>query len=534
MKNRVIMIGLDGYEPSIGDRLMDEGRMPNLRALRDDSAQWQLEHGLHRNTGLAFEQFACGLAPDISQRWSAVELDAKTYTVWQRGAVNPPFPAHMNLKTVVFDAPYYDLAKDANSVGVVNWGAHDPGVDRQSRPAGLADEIEERVGPYKATSHIYGFLWPDEAKTREAGRCLAAGLDQRTEVVRWLFGERFDDWDLAISVVSELHSAIEPMWHGMDESHPLHGKPSAKPAKEAMEAVYEALDRHIGALREVAPDATVVCFAMHGMGHNDADLPGMLLLPEMIYRYETGKKLLNVPAEWRNAQDGIPEMAPNIPWDRAILKSMRGGQMMRVRDKIERTIGKFAPRAMTDAGPERTNSFPLKMPAARYARHWPQMRAFGFPAFYDARVRINLEGREAHGMLPLSSYDDVLAEYESWLREIIDPRTGEPAVKDVLFPVADAPLEAHPTQADIIVSFNGSPLALEHPKTGTVGPVPFRRTGGHTGEYGVLYVSGEGIPAGHFGTRSSFDVVPTVAQLLGRQPSAPLSGEPIAMPELAS
>ncbi|WP_052223330.1 alkaline phosphatase family protein [Novosphingobium malaysiense] len=528
------MIGLDGYEPSIGDRMMAEGRMPHLRALRDRSARWRLEHGLHRNTGLAFEQLACGLAPDISQRWSAVELDTRTYTVWQSGAVHPPFPAHLDVKTVVFDAPYYDLSKDGGSFGIVNWGAHDPGVKKQSRPASLADEIESRVGPYKATDYIYGFLWPDEAKTREAGRLLVEALDQRTDVMRWLISERFDDWDLAISVVSELHSAIEPMWHGMDEGHALHNIPSAKPAREGLEAVYQALDRHIGTLQESAPDATVVCFAMHGMGHNDADLPGMLLLPEMIYRYETGKEFFSEPEEWRQTSDGVPVLPANTPWDRPILKAMRGGEFMRVKDKIERTVGKFAAAGKTEVGPERQNSFPLKMPAARYAGKWPQMRAFGFPAFYDARVRFNLVGREAQGLVPLSSYDDIIGEYSQWLREIVDPRTGTPAVKDILLPVADDPLAAHPTQADIIVTFNGAPQALEHPNTGTVGPVPYRRTGGHTGPFGVLYVSGEGIAAGQFGTRSSFDVVPTVADLLGRKPAVRLSGEAIAMPVLAS
>jgi len=524
------MIGLDGYEASIGDRLMAEGRMPNLCALKKRSAQWQLEHGLHRNTGLAFEQLACGLAPEVSQRWSAVELDTETYTVWQSGAVHPPFPAHLGVKTVVFDAPYYDLSKDAGSLGLVNWGAHDPGVSKQSRPASLAAEIESRFGPYKAADYIYGFLWPDEAKTREAGRLLTQALDQRTEIVSWLIGERFDDWDLAISVVSELHSAIEPMWHGVDAGHPLNGVASAQAAREGLESVYEALDRHVGAVQTAAPDATLVCFAMHGMGHNDADLPGMLLMPELIYRYETGEELFSAPEEWRNAEDGVPQLPANTPWDRPILKAMRGGQFMRVKDKIDRTLGKFAGPLGSATIPERQNSIPLKMPAARYADKWPRMRAFGFPAFYDARVRINLVGREARGMIPLSGYDDLVSEYSHWLRKIVDPTTGRPVVKDILLPVADNPLEAHPTQADMIITFHGCPTALRHPETGTVGPVPYRRTGGHTGPLGVMYIAGEGIAAGKFGKRSSFDVVPTVAHLLGRKPTIELSGEPVAMP----
>lgn len=535
MKRRVLMIGLDGYEKTIGDRLIAEGRMPHLAAIRQKSARWLLESGLHRNTGLAWEEVSSGLAPDRSERWSAVELDTQTYKVWQAGAVNPPFTARLGARTVVFDAPYFDLAQDPDARGVVNWGAHDPGVHAQCRPASLLDEVMERFGPYKAKRYIYGFVWPDPEATREAGEQLTEALDQRTEIMSWLIGERFPDWDLAISVVSELHSAIEPLWHGLDETHPLHQVAGAPAAREGLESVYEALDRHIGALQALAPDATIVCFAMHGMGHNDADVPAMLLLPELLYRLETGKALFVPPREWREARDGIPMLPAGMTWGKAVLAAMAGGQVMRVADKAKRILTDVAnivqPAARTETGPERRNAIPLQMPATRYAHAWPKMRAFGFPAFYDGRIRINLKGREAEGIVPLSAYDSLIAELITMLRTLKDPRTGEAAVADVITPVAKDPLSAHPTQADMIVSFKGMPLALDHPRIGRIGPAPFRRTGGHTGPFGVLYVADDSVVPGDYGTHSAFDVVPTIATLLGETPHPSWSGEPIRIPE---
>jgi hypothetical protein len=70
------------------------------------------------------------------------------------------------------------------------------------------------------------------------------------------------------------------------------------------------------------------------------------------------------------------------------------------------------------------------------------------------------------------------------------------------------------TEADLIFVWNG-PLAFEHPALGRIGPVPFRRTGGHTGPYGMAYLRGPDIAAGDRGVRSSFDVAPTVIGLLG-------------------
>ncbi len=68
------------------------------------------------------------------------------------------------------------------------------------------------------------------------------------------------------------------------------------------------------------------------------------------------------------------------------------------------------------------------------------------------------------------------------------------------------------------------PLALDHPTLGRVGPVPYRRTGGHTGVHGVAYCSGPGIAAGDRGARSTFDVVPTLIELVGASPPPGLSG----------
>jgi predicted AlkP superfamily phosphohydrolase/phosphomutase len=519
------MIGLDGYESSIGDRLMAEGRMAHLAALRNRCARWLLDHGPHRDTGLAWEQVACGMAPDRSGRWSAIEFDAKTYRIWQSGAVNAPFAACLDAKTIVFDAPYFDLTQAPDARGATNWGAHDPGVAPQCRPAGLSDEIRKRFGPYKARKDIYGFLWPDAEETRAAGARLTGALDQRTEIMRWLIGERFTDWDLAISVVGELHSAIEPMWHGLDERHPLHNASSATAARQGLEAVYEALDRHIGALRAAAPDAAVVCFAMHGMGPNNADAPAMLLLPELLYRLETGKALFTPPKQWREARGGVPMLPAGAKWEKAVLGAMRGGQVMRLKDKLENVSKKLSRRR-----PARRNAIPLRMPAARYAHAWPRMRAFGFPAYYDGRIRINLQGREARGIVPLSGYSALIDELSAMLRSLQDPRTGAAAVADIQTPVASDPLSAHPTQADLIVSFNDAPLALEHPEIGIVGPVPFRRTGGHTGRFGVLYISAPDVVPGDYGARSSFDVVPTIARLLGNHPPDAFSGEPIPVP----
>ena len=86
------------------------------------------------------------------------------------------------------------------------------------------------------------------------------------------------------------------------------------------------------------------------------------------------------------------------------------------------------------------------------------------------------------------------------------------------------PVTLGPTESDMVVVWKGTFCALEHPTLGRVGPVPFRRPGGHTGPFGMAYVSNAGLQAGDRGVRSSFDVVPTLVELLGEPLPDGLSG----------
>jgi hypothetical protein len=66
--------------------------------------------------------------------------------------------------------------------------------------------------------------------------------------------ERLPDWDLGVVVITECHSAIEPLWYGVGPSHPLHGLDSAPPAAAALRKVYAAIDEMIGDLQQSFSD----------------------------------------------------------------------------------------------------------------------------------------------------------------------------------------------------------------------------------------------------------------------------------------
>ncbi len=226
MSQRIIAIGLDGFEPTIASELIAGGELPFLRQLLERSAIFRLDHGEARFTGLAWEHFSTGKTPGDYRRWSAVDFDPATYSIVQKATRHEPFTAALRRRVMAFDVPYHELTSQ-NVSGLANWGAHDPGVHQHSRPEQLAREIEDRFGPYPAKQFIYGYVWPDAVRTAQMGRTLDAALRLRSGIAQWLMAERLPDWELAIIVVSEFHSALEALWHGWDKSHPLNGLPSA-------------------------------------------------------------------------------------------------------------------------------------------------------------------------------------------------------------------------------------------------------------------------------------------------------------------
>jgi predicted AlkP superfamily phosphohydrolase/phosphomutase len=164
------------------------------------------------------------------------------------------------------------------------------------------------------------------------------------------------------------------------------------------------------------------------------------------------------------------------------------------------------------------------MPTARYRHAWPLMKAFAIPAYHDARIRVNLEGREAQGMVRARDYRAVLDEVAGVIASCVDLPEGRRLDCEVLFTNPDDPLALSEWEADITVRFNRNALGLSHPTLGEIGPVPYRRTGGHTGGHGKAYVKAEGVAAGERSVVSMFDVVPAISDLVLDRPPATALG----------
>ena len=474
---RLLVIGLDGFDYDVATSLRATGRLPSLTRLENASRRFRLDSGIENYTGLAWEQFSSGLTAGEASRWSAVTIDTKRYVPDQPRTRLTPFVEKLDVRSVAFDVPYFDFRLTTRPRGMSAWGSHDPGVARNSVPTELSGELIRRFGDYPATNFIYGHVWHNPEKAAEMSRAMIEAVEFRSDVTSWLFGKQLPDWDLAITVISEYHSATEALWHGWEESHPLHRCVSSGAARAGLIGVYEAADRMLGRMLDEFPDAAILAFSPSGMGRNFSDVSAMLLLPELLYRHCTGKVGFTPDPSWSLDGTGSPDLIPTENWSRTVNKRLR------VRPALVRRVWRRLMGPGTDL---------FWMPAARYHSAWPAMQAYATPAFYDGRIRINLEGRESRGVVPTSRYEQVLKEMADLVRECRDPITGDQLDVEIDLREGD-PRERDMTDADLFVRFKKDYYAFRHDRLGLIGPAPCRRPGGHTGGPGMgCYLNGSG------------------------------------------
>ena len=530
-RRRVLAVWLDGFDVELARSLMEQGQLPALAGLASSSARFRLDHGAARATGLAGEHLSTGRSPDDAGRWSAVHFDARSYGTTQRGTSASPFAQELPLRTVVVDMPYFHIRRAPSVRGIVGWGAHDPGAPPGSHPDTLLGEVLERFGPYCAERWIYGVPWPSAAHAEQMGSALTEAALQRAALARWMLTERIPDWDLALVAVSEPHSVLEGLWHGLDPAHPLHGVTSSAAARTGVLSVLAAVDDLVAELATAAPDAAVLVFSLHGMGPNQSDLQSMVLLPELLHRWAVGEPRFHVPDTWVEAGEGVVPFDPEVGWSRT-LRSLFPDGAGKARSGVRAKLGRATEEARKRFGSRRdtdragaTTEVPVKwMPAGWYRSQWPHMRAFAIHSFYDGRIRVNLRGREGRGMVAPSERGAVLDEIEGLLEECTDPFSGRPVMATFERCRPGEGLDVSATEVDAVVTWNGTCSAFDHPRLGRIGPVPYRRSGGHSRSEGMAWVRAEGIDQGDRGWRSSFDVVPTLIDLLGVDPLPQVSG----------
>lgn len=529
MRHPVVAIGLDAADPVLVERWMDEGRLPTFARLRASGSYLRLANFDYCRAEAACTSFLTGCSAWRTGRWTPFKLHAD-YTVDDRQAYEfdeyPPFYALGDaFRVAMFDLPQTRISDGVNGLQVLGWGAHSPRTSRTSSPRGLLEELMARHGEHPTYEKDHVVLW-DERGMQWLRAGLEKGIARRAAICEELLAR--EPWDLFLTYFGELHSAGHFFWHLSQPDHPLHAVRQwpSDPLLELFQSVDRAVDRVLAA----APrDAAVVLFSDHGMAANSTDLPSLVFLPELLYRWNFPDR---VGLEHGRAGTPAAPLAPRPgrSWTDEVWARKHD------RNPITRLLRRRLPVEFFHYAVERRlgiTGLPLcpedcrlgHQPPMWYQPAWREMQAFALPSFSEGYVRINLRGRERHGMVDAHDYSRVCDEVESMLRQVRDARTGTPLVAKVMR-TRRSPHDDDPKlpDADLIVLWSAQPTDVVDTPRGRIGPMPFQRTGSHV-ERGFLLASGAGIPRGAVcDDAHALDLAPTILSLLGAPVPAYMEG----------
>lgn len=511
---RQLLIGLDAMELDLVLRWVREGKLPTFGRLLAQGMLGELATTAAQLPDTVWASLYTGSNPGKLEKYFYVQYDAKTLGlryVPDDAIHRTPFWDYLGRagwRVGVIDAPKFPVSPSLNGFQLTNWGAHATTTARSSTPVSLLGEIESQfgrhpVGDCDAVDDTPMALKPLRDRVLE-------GVRLHGQVFRYLMQQR--PWDVLFVAFSAPHCIGHHFWRFVDATHPRHPNVDAYGLTDAIERVYQAIDREIGELLAIVGDEVrVMVFAGHGMGpiyHASWNLP------EILERLGYGRR----SGEWQAAGETRRPARVN-PW--RILKMILPG-------RVQYRIKAMLPQEMQD-----------RLLFLWYAggRRWRGCRAFAIPNNDSVgAIRVSVKGRDRHGLVePGEAYRAICREIATALYGLTDLASGRPVVKRVTLTHEEfhgAFLDQLP---DLTVLWDQSfPWrSLHSPRFGTLHlRRQDARSGSHT-PHGFVIMTGPGVPAsGKLEGCSIYDIAPTVLSTAGLPIPPDMDGRPLPIPGL--
>ena len=287
-------------------------------------------------------------------------------------------------RCAVLDVPKCPIAPNMGlGFQIADWLVHAPDHKTPiSSPEGKAAELLTRFGPkppspcgtYRIADNVLchdGFS--DDDAREWLGHILSSVAMKEAAAADVL---QSGDWDLCCFVFKELHCAGHLFWDDADPDHPEHDPQRNARRGRPVETVFQRIDEAIGRLAALAgEDTDIVVFSPHGMRANHSQSAAGV---ELLARFDD-----MVVREIRS------RMTPLA----------RGLHAFRTRKQHQRA---------------RTAFFALPYNEQALA------------------IRLNLEGREPHGLVPEGEAEAIRARLTEFLSDLRDETTGEKVVEEVI------------------------------------------------------------------------------------------------------
>lgn len=549
MKKSTIVIGLDAGEPRLIEEWMAAGHLPNLKKITESGTYGRLDNTVnycgqpteYSTTEPLWAAFNTGCRPDTLGYWDTVAYNPDNYEIvcdvvksgYDYKEYAPFYALGKDYKVAVLDVPVTTLSDDINGPQILGWGGHYPYTVSASNPPELFPEIIEKYGKNPVLHNDNGLWWNREYVQWVENACKES-IEGHSAIARQMLQQ--DNLDLFLMAFGETHTIGHDVYNYSQDDHAVynHLTQNGTRAEDPVLNTYKRVDAAIGEILAVAPkNANVVCFSAHGMAGNFTDLLSMAVLPEILYRLHYGKAAL-APGKVGTVPNPVITKPIRNSWPGEIWSQIHEPNPIK---KLFRTWthkkflrgkkhGLLSPYSLLDEPVEQELAMGW-MPAMWYSPLWSEMKAFALPAFTNGHIRINLKGRDRDGVVEPSEYFALCDEIADILYDLVDPRSGNKVVKQVV-KTRTTPLDDNPKlpDTDIVVLWQ-EPMTdvVDSSRLGRIGPLTHCRAGGHKGQ-GFIAAKGSDIPTGFdLPAGETIDLAPTILNLMNAEIPEHLDGK---------
>jgi predicted AlkP superfamily phosphohydrolase/phosphomutase len=512
---KIVIIGLDSATWDLIRPWAAEGLLPNLSKLIENGVSGELESAIPPLTPPAWTSFMTGKNPGKHGIFYFLEPQPGSYAMRYANA------GSRRSKTVFGLLSEAGLTVSSSNVpftyppeklsGFQISGMDTPSVQSAFiYPPELRDELEKVLGKIRFDISHLGFMSTDERREQ-----VLAEMEQADQ--QWaklgLYLLDTHPTDLMMFTFMSIDTVQHHFWQYMDAGHFMYDANGATRFRDAVRRVYQRVDTIVGKfLERLSDETTVMVVSDHGGGPvSDRVLYLNRFLAQLgLLTYRTPKQ----SALGRAKQQAV----------RAVYKLLYG------------TLGPKEKKFLAGLLPGLRERF--EGAYTSFANiDWASTKAYCSEILASPPcIWINRKGEKPAGIVKDDEYESLLTNITQKLRELKDPRNGEPIIarvfrRDELFhgPFAkEAP--------DLILdwwSANGFSTKPSFPEEGDQpvvqilprGPVKGPEWGGTHRKSGIFIAKGKPLNRGSWieGARL-IDIAPTLLYLLGQKVPEDLDG----------
>jgi predicted AlkP superfamily phosphohydrolase/phosphomutase len=408
---RLLIVGLDAATFDLICPWIEEGKLPNLAALMKNGTWGRLASILPPITPPAWTSFMTGKNPGKHGIFHFLGASPGTYKLRYLNA------ASRRAKTI------WRMLSDAGyTVGTMNIpftyppehlnGFQISGMDTPSEkspfvyPPELRSELVNLLGRFQLDIRYLGYMSTDPRREQ-----VLAEMDKLDH--QWLSASLYlmekHPADVMMFTFMSIDTVQHYFWQYMDDTHHLHNPAAVERFGDAVLRVYQRLDDAVGQmLRKTSSDTSVLVVSDHGGGPTS---------DRVVYlnRYLAQLGLLHYCKDERSALKKLTQ------------KVIRGSYTL-LRSTLSSRQKSFLARTL----PGLRKRFEAAFTSFNQI-DWTRTKAYCSEVLASPpSIWVNLKGVKPRGIVEQSEYEPLLKLISDKLKELKDPRTGEPVIKRIL------------------------------------------------------------------------------------------------------